>query len=151
MKIAIGSDHGGFELKKELVEFLKNNGHNVKDFGTHTAESCDYPKFSYCVANAVTKGEFARGVLICKSGIGSNIVANKVPGIRAAVCNSEEEARLSREHNDANIIVFGSKFVSAQDAKNILKIWLSTEHVGERHKRRIDQITEIERKIMEGE
>jgi len=149
MNIAIGSDHGGFELKKILSDFLRENGHSVDDRGTYTPASCDYPDFSYDVAVKVAHRQAARGVLICKSGIGSSIVANKVPGARAAVCNSEEEATLSREHNDANIIVFGSKFVSAEDARKILGVWLTTEHLGDRHKRRVDRIGEIEKKILE--
>jgi len=149
MTIAIGSDHGGFELKEILVDFLKEKGYKVKDFGTHSRESCDYPRFSYDVASGVAKESYKKGVLICKSGIGSAIAANKVPGIRAAVCNSKEEAELSRKHNDANIIVFGSKFISSEDAKKILTVWLTTEHEGGRHKRRVDQIKEIEKKISE--
>lgn len=149
MNIAIGSDHGGFELKKVLSGFLKENGHSVDDRGTYTPDSCDYPDISYDVAVKVAHRQVDRGVLICKSGIGSNMVANKVPGARAAVCNSLGEATLSREHNDTNIIVFGSKFVSAEEAKKILAVWLITEHLGGRHKRRVDRIGEIERKILE--
>jgi len=150
MNIAIGSDHGGFELKSALIGFLKDEGHEVKDFGTHSVESCDYPKFSYEVALSVAKKEFERGILVCKSGIGSSMVANKVPGIRAAVCNSVEEARLSKEHNDTNVIVFGSKFVTVANAKKALTAWLIAEHTEDRHKRRINQIKEIERKLSEG-
>ena len=151
MKIAIGADHGGFELKKILVEFLKNKKHQIDDQGTYSEESCDYPKFSYEVALRVAKGEVERGVLVCKSGIGSSIAANKVPGARAAVCNRAEEAGLSREHNDANIIVFGSKFISPDEAKKALEVFLQTEHAGGRHKRRVDQIKDNEKKIAEGE
>jgi ribose 5-phosphate isomerase B len=150
IKIAIGADHGGFALKKVLVDFLKQQGHEVLDVGTHSSGSCDYPQFSYAAARAVAKKTATWGIIICKSGIGASIVANKVPGVRAAVCNSEEEAVLSREHNDANVIVFGSTFVSAEDAKTITARWLSTEHLGGRHKKRVDQITDIEKQITEG-
>ena len=149
MKIAIGSDHGGFDLKRTLTEFLKKKGHNVEDCGTYSPGPCDYPQFALEVAARVGDRRAERGVLICKSGIGSSIVANKVPGVRAAVCNSEEEAKLSREHNDANIIVFGSKFIYADKAEKALSIWLNTEHAGGRHKKRVDQIAEIEKRILE--
>jgi RpiB/LacA/LacB family sugar-phosphate isomerase len=149
-KIAIGADHGGFELKKVLVQFLTEQGYEVLDVGTHSSASCDYPQFSYAAARAVAEKTATRGIVICKSGIGASIVANKVPGARAAVCNSEDEAVLSREHNDANIIVFGSMFVPPENAKAILVRWLATEHLGGRHKRRVDQITDIEQQIVEG-
>lgn len=149
MKIAIGSDHGGFDLKRTLAEFLKKKGHNVEDCGTYSPGPCDYPQFAFEVAVRVGDRRAEKGVLICKSGIGTAIVANKVPGVRAAVCNSEEEAKLSREHNDANIIVFGSKFISAEGAGKALSIWLNTEHAGGRHKKRVDQIAEIEKRILE--
>ena len=150
MKIAIGADHRGFELKSKLISFLKDEGHTVKDYGTDSAEACDYPIIGYNVAKSVSKGESERGILICMSGIGMSIIANKVPGTRAAMCDTAVDAELSREHNDANVIIISAKYV--QDSpKDILKIWLKTEAGGERHKRRVDQIKDIEKKILKGD
>lgn len=147
MKIAIGADHGGFDLKNDIVSFLKAWHYEVKDFGTFSAERCDYPKIGYKVASSVASGKFDRGVLICKSGLGMCIVANKVPGIRAALLYGEESARLSRAHNDANIAVFSGSSINTANAKKILEIWLNTEFEGGRHLKRIKQIRAIENKI----
>ena len=144
MKIAIGADHGGYKIKEFLAKYLKKKGHAVKDFGTYSLESCDYPVFSYEVAREVAKGAAKRGILICKTGIGSAIAANKVKGARAAVCNSMLAAQMSRRHNDANILVFGSRFVSVSKAAKIAGVWLKTEFEGGRHKRRVDEIKDIE-------
>ncbi len=146
MRIAIGADHGGFDLKTNLVKYLRTKGHAVKDFGTYSPESCDYPKYGFIVARAVASGKHSRGILICKSGIGMSIVANKVHGIRAALVDSVEAARSSREHNDSNIIVFGSKAMNIYKAKRILDVWLKTRHLGGRHLRRINQIKALEDK-----
>lgn len=146
INIAIGSDHGGFELKKDVINFLKAWHYQVKDFGTFTAERCDYPKIGYKVASSVASGKFDRGILICKSGLGMCIVANKVRGIRAVVLSEEETARLSREHNDANIAIFSGSSMKIAKAKRILDIWLSTDFEGGRHKKRLQQIRDIEKR-----
>jgi len=144
MRIAIGADHGGFDLKGKVIKYLKSKGYDVKDFGCYTAESCDYPKYGFAVAKAVGNKKFSRGILICKSGIGMSIVANKVRGVRAALVSDIESARSSREHNDANVIVFGSKFMNIYKAKKTLDIWLSTRRLGGRHLRRVRQICDME-------
>lgn len=153
MKIAIGSDHGGFTLKESLKPFLAKLGHKVKDFGCYSPEPCDYPKYGYKVAKAVSEKPatkksgrcFERGVLICKSGVGISIVANKVRGVRAAIVSDKETASLSRLHNDANIIIFGANFVKEKEAKQFLSIWLKTPFEGGRHLRRVKQIERIEK------
>lgn len=148
MKIAIGADHGGFELKAHLIDFLKSMGHSVTDFGARDNSPSDYPEFGYKVAYAVSKEGFDRGVLICKTGIGISIAANKLTNVRAGVCQDIETARLSREHNDLNILVMGANFVSLKDAREILDVWLKTDFSREeRHRRRVRQITEIEKKV----
>jgi ribose 5-phosphate isomerase B len=144
MRIAIGADHGGYDLKNKIVKYLKAQGCDVKDFGTYSAESCDYPKYGFAVAKAVAGRRYARGILICKSGIGMSIVANKVRGIRAALVNDVESALSSREHNDANIIVFGSKYTNMYKIKRILKVWFAAKRLGGRHLRRVKQIEESE-------
>jgi ribose 5-phosphate isomerase B len=144
MKIAIGCDHGGFKLKLDLIKFLKNSGHSVKDFGSFTDENCDYPLIARQTANAVSAGKFTRGVLICKTGIGMAIAANKVKGIRAAVIHDLKNAVSSRQHNDCNVIVFGSRFIERDKAKKILKIWLKTHALGNRHRRRVLQMKDME-------
>ena len=146
MKIAIGADHGGFELKESLVRFLKKKGHSVKDFGTFSNESCDYPPVGYEVAEAVGKKRFSHGILICKTGIGMSIVANKAKGVRAALCERVKIARSSREHNDANVLVLAANIVSFDKAKRIVDIWLKTPALGGRHKRRVNQIERIRNK-----
>jgi len=150
VKIAIGADHRGFELKSKLISFLKDEGHAVKDYGTDSTKACDYPIIGYNVAKSVAKKESERGVLICMSGIGMSIIANKVPRTRAAMCNTIVDAQLSREHNDANVIIISSKYVQ-DNPRDILKIWLKTEAGEERHKKRVNQIKDIENKILRGE
>lgn len=149
MKIAIGCDHGGFRLKTALIKFLKRAGHTIGDFGAFSEESSDYPEFAYKVAKAVGSGKFRRGVLICKTGIGMAVVANKVRGVRAAVLHDLESAVSSRQHNDCNVIVFGSRFITLNKAKAILKVWLSTRALGGRHRRRVEQIKIVEAKTSE--
>jgi len=146
MRIAIGADHGGFKLKKKLIEFLKAKGHVVADLGTHSEKSCDYPSFGYKVAKAVSNGEFSRGILICKSGLGMSMVANKAPGIRAAVCRDIKSAVSSRKHNNANVLTLGAAFTTEKLAKRILSAWLAAEFEGGRHARRVRQIRNIEKK-----
>lgn len=144
MKIAIGCDHCGFRLKLELIKILKKARHGVKDFGTFSEESCDYPLIAVKVAKAVGAGRFKRGVLICKTGIGMSISANKVKGVRAAVINGLETAVSSRQHNDCNVIVFGSRFMRRNKAKEILKVWIRTRALGGRHRRRVMEIKDME-------
>jgi len=145
--IAIASDHAGFGLKEKLKPYLNRAGLKVEDLGTDTPERCDYPEFAYTLAKGVASGKFKRGILICKSGIGNSIVANRLAGVRAALCYNIEAARLSREHNDSNVLVLGSAFVDTGSAKRIVKIWLSTAFLGGRHKRRLNQIRAIEKQI----
>ena len=147
MKIAIGSDHGGYELKGKLTDFLKEKDYKVEDFGTHSKEACDYPLIGFEVAKAVSDGKVERGVLICKTGVGMAIIANKLHGIRAAACYDSQMAKSSREHNDCNIIVLAADYSDLEKAKEILKIWLETEHAGVRHGRRVKQIKDIEAKL----
>ncbi len=146
IKIAIGADHGGFDLKGKIIDFLRAWHYEVKDFGAFSPDRCDYPEIGYKTASGVALGKFDKGVLICKSGIGMCIVANKVRGIRAALLSDEESARLSRQHNDANIAIFSGKSMNIAKAKRILQVWLDTEFEGGRHLNRIRQITKIENK-----
>ncbi len=143
MKIALATDHAGFQLKEAIKDFLTE--YEIIDFGTHSTESIDYPDTGFKAAEAVAKGECEKGILICGSGLGMCIVANKVKGIRAALCNSVELARLSRQHNDANILVLQGRFISYNLAKKIIKAWFSTEFDGGRHQRRIDKISKHEK------
>lgn len=146
MKIAIGCDHGGFELKNEIIKFLKDSGYEVKDFGTYSTESCDYADYSLPVAEAVASKEYKYGILICGTGIGISIAANKVPGIRAALCSDTFSAHATREHNDANILAMGQRVVGPGLAIDIVKTFLNSEFEGGRHVNRINKITEIEKK-----
>ena len=146
-KIAIASDHAGFVLKERLKAYLEKKGIGIKDLGTHSKKRCDYPKTAYSLAREVSSGRFKRGVLVCKTGIGNSIVANKLPRVRAALCYNVKAARLSREHNDSNILVLGSCFVNAKSAEKIIGAWLSTNFKGGRYKRRLDQIKKIEDEI----
>lgn len=145
--IAIGSDHGGFRVKERIIKLLKHKRFKVTDLGTYSEKSCDYPKVAFNVAKAVGLSKFNRGILVCKSGIGNCIVANKIPGVRAALCYNVKAARLSREHNDANVLVLGAFFIKRAELKRILDIWLKTKFVGGRHKRRLAQITKMEKKL----
>ena len=149
MKVYIGADHRGFELKKKIVGVLKSKGHEVMDVGTHTqGDDCDYPQFSYEVATRVAKTEASRGILVCMTGIGHSIAANKVPGAYAALCYNKEAAVLSRQHNNANILVVGSKFVSESEILEIIEVWLASSFEGERHSRRTEQIKKIEKEFL---
>jgi ribose 5-phosphate isomerase B len=147
MKIAIGTDHGGFGLKPLLVRRLKAARHRVLDMGTFSSEPCDYPLVGASVAAAVSKGRAKRGVLLCKSGGGMGIVANKFPGVRAVVCETLYSARHAREHNDCNVLVLSAEGLEARQAARILEAWLNTRFAGGRHARRVRQISQIERKI----
>ncbi|MBE6048916.1 MAG: ribose 5-phosphate isomerase B [Clostridium sp.] len=146
MKIAIGSDHGGFELKQEIHKYLSENGYEVKDFGTYSTDSCDYPDYGVKVAEAVAAKEYEFGILICGTGIGISISANKVPGIRAALCSDTFSAHATREHNDANILAMGARVIGPGLALDIVKTFLSAKFEGGRHINRINKISEIEKK-----
>ncbi len=142
--VAIGADHGGFELKQQLKGYLRDWGYTVLDQGTDGPDPVDYPDFSEAVAQRVARGDAWRGVVIDSAGIGSSIAANKVPGVRAALCYDRATARNSREHNDANVLSLGARLVPAETAREILAVWLETPFVGGRHQRRVDKIRAIE-------
>lgn len=146
MKIAVASDHGGFRLKEEIIAFLKETGYDYKDFGAFSEESMDYPDIALAVAEAVQKGDFDRGVLCCGTGIGVAIAANKVSGIRAALCHDTFSARAAREHNNANILTMGQRVIGPGLARDIVAVWLQADFQGGRHARRVDKICSIEQK-----
>ena len=139
-QIAIGCDHVGFELKTHIIEHLQSKGYGIKDFGTHSTERTDYPLFAKAVADAVTKGECEKGILVCGTGVGISIAANKVKGVRAVVCSEPYSALLSRAHNDTNILALGARAVGCDLALMITDIWLGGEFEGGRHQRRVDMI-----------
>lgn len=140
VKIGVACDHGGFELKEKLKEVLEHKHYNVYDFGAYGLESCDYPKFGIKLIRAVLEKRVRRGMLLCRSGIGFSILANRFKGIRAALCYNVEAAKRARQHNDSNILILGGDFVKEKDAKKILEVWLDTEFEGGRHLRRLKQI-----------
>ena len=144
MKIAIASDHGGYDYKQELIPYIESLGHQVLDLGCHGPASVDYPDYGTPCAQAVARGEADRGVVICGTGIGISISANKVPGIRCALCTDPVMARLTREHNDANMLAMGGRIIGIELAKGIVQAFLSTEFSGGRHKTRIDKIAQYE-------
>src|SRR5918993_2890116 len=144
MRIAIGADHAGFPLKQHLVRVLRAAGHDVDDRGTHEETSVDYPPICAEVGREVTAGRAERGIVLGGSGQGEQISANKVRGVRAALCNDLYTARMSREHNDANVLAIGGRIVGEGLADEILRLWLATEFAGGRHERRVEQIAEIE-------
>ena len=143
---AIGNDHTGVELKKIIKKFLEEKGEVVKDFGTESTEASNYPEIAEAVANAVAGGECERGVLICGTGVGISIAANKVNGLRAVCCSEPFSAKLSKQHNDSNIICFGARVVGSELAKMIVGEWYDAEFQGGRHQTRIDMIADIEKK-----
>ncbi|MGA2317758.1 MAG: ribose 5-phosphate isomerase B [Thermodesulfobacteriota bacterium] len=145
MQIGLACDHGGFELKEELNAFLKSLGVEPIDMGTFNEDSVDYPDFGVLVAEKVSRGELEKGILICGTGIGMSIVANKFPRIRAALANDLYSSRCSREHNDANILIIGGRIVGKELAKEIVKVWLETPFAGGRHRRRLEKIEALER------
>jgi ribose 5-phosphate isomerase B len=148
MFIAIGSDHAGLELKTAIISVLKELGHEYIDYGTDTPQSVDYPDFGEMVSDAVSKGKVDRGILICGTGIGMSIVANKFPNIRAALCNDLFSAKMSRLHNDANVLVLGGRIIGKDLASEIVRTWMVTPFDGGRHLNRITKITLIENKVM---
>ncbi|MBQ7146979.1 MAG: ribose 5-phosphate isomerase B [Lachnospiraceae bacterium] len=149
MIIAIGCDHAAFDMKEDIKAYLAEKGHEVKDYGTFSPESCDYPLYGEKVARALAEGQAERGILICGTGVGISLAANKVPGIRAAVCSEPLTARLARQHNNAQIIAFGARIVGPDTAKSIVDAFLEAEFLGGRHARRVGQIEEIEKKNRE--
>ncbi|MDE6868891.1 MAG: ribose 5-phosphate isomerase B [Clostridia bacterium] len=146
MKIAIACDHGGLNLKKEIIKYLTEKGYGYRDFGTDSTDSCDYPDFALLAAEAVANGECDKGIVVCSTGIGVSIVANKVPGVRCAHCHDSYCAEFTRLHNDANVLALGEKVVGTGYALKIVDTFLSTEFEGGRHQRRVDKISAIEKK-----
>lgn len=146
MRIAVGADHGGFALKQEIAVYLIAQGYQVQDFGVHSAEPADYPDVAALVARAVTAGEAERAILVCGTGIGMSLAANKIPGIRAAVCTDCYMARMAREHNDAQILCLGGRVLGVGSALEIVQTFLSSEFTGGRHARRVDKIMALEEK-----
>lgn len=150
MRVAVGCDHAGYSLKGLVVDFLKEKGHEVVDEGTFSDESCDYPDFALRVATKVARGEVDRGILICATGTGMAMVANKVPGVRAAVANDIYTARYSRLHNDANVLAMGARIIGPGLALAVLETWMGTEFEGGRHERRLEKMSCIERGERDG-
>ena len=147
MKITIGSDHAGFALKKVLIEHLQKNGHKLDDVGTDTIDPVDYPDYAEAVAQGVTQGRSERGILICGSGVGASVAANKVPGIRAAVCHDSYSAHQGVEHDDLNVLVLGSRVIADELAKDLCTIFLNARLTGEpRHRRRLEKVFKIEQR-----
>ena len=144
MKIAICSDHGGYELKLKLIPFIEAMGHTVADLGCYSEESVDYPDVAFPMAEAVAAGEYDRGIAICGTGIGVSICCNKVKGIRCALCSDVVSASLTRRHNDSNVLAMGGRIIGVETAKAITDAWLNTAFDGGRHERRISKITEYE-------
>lgn len=146
MQIAIGSDHRGYGMKLKLVELLAELGHTATDEGTHSTESCDYPDVSSAVARKVSAGEAERGILVCGTGIGMAITANKFPGVRATTCHDEITAKICRLHNDVNVLCLSGDLLGESRLEDLVRVWLETEFEGGRHTRRLEKIAEIERK-----
>ena len=144
MKIAMGSDHGGFDLKEQIKAWLQENGHEVVDFGCHSKESCDYPDFGAAAARAVASGQCERGIVLCTTGIGISITANKVKGIRCALCSDPWSAEMTRRHNDANMLAMGAGVVGPLLAQRIVEAFLSFAFEGGRHQRRVNKIMAVE-------
>lgn len=145
MRIALGADHGGYEMKEDVKRVLADLGHDFQDFGTHSTEAVDYPDYAHLVARAVASQACNVGIVIDGAGIGSCMVANKVPGVRAANCYDEASAKNSREHNGANVLTLGGKIISSERMREIVRVWLATELTEDRHCRRVDKISAIER------
>ena len=146
MKIGIGNDHAAVDMKNEISEYLKEKGYEVVNYGTDSNESCDYPVYGEKVGEAVAHGDVDLGILICGTGVGISLAANKVKGVRAVVCSEPYSAKLSRQHNNTNILAFGARVIGIELAKMIIDEWLSAEFVGGRHQTRVDMITAIENK-----
>ena len=144
MKISFGSDHAGLVLKNQVIQYLKTNGHEVVDYGTYTNESCDYPDFAYPAALSVAEGNSDCAIVICYTGIGVSIVANKVKGVRCSLVTNVEDAVLTKEHNNSNCLALGAKNVNFELAKDIVDAWLNTSFIGGRHDNRVNKIKAIE-------
>ena len=144
MKIALGSDHGGYALKCDIIHLLEKQGHEYKDFGCYSTESCDYPDFGEAAARAVASGEYDCGIVICTTGIGISIAANKVKGIRCAHCADSLEAEMTRRHNDANMLAIGAGFTGKNLAERMVEVFLSTDFEGGRHARRVEKLNAIQ-------
>jgi ribose 5-phosphate isomerase B len=144
MKIAVAADHAGFALKEQLRRRLAQEGHEVVDFGATSAESCDYPDFAQPAARDVAQGRSDRGILVCSTGIGMAMAANKIAGVRAAPAQSEDEVRMTREHNDANVLTLGAKYLDEERALDLIHVFLNTEFAGGRHARRVAKIAQLE-------
>jgi len=144
VRIAIGSDHAGFDLKEYLRAALAEEGYEIDDLGTHDRSSCDYPDFAAAVGRAVAEGRADRGILICGTGIGMAIAANKIPGVRAACCSEPVSARLTRQDNDSNVLTLGGRLIGPLMALEIARVWLTTPFAGGRHQRRVDKIRALE-------
>ena len=144
MRVALGADHGGYELKKVILKHLEAQGLKVEDFGTDSADSVDYPKYGFSVGNAIIKGQADLGIVICGTGQGMAIAANKIPGIRAAVCSETFSARMARAHNNANVLSLGARVIGAGLALDIVDIFLNTEFLGGRHAVRLNLISDLE-------
>ena len=144
MKIALGCDHGGYDLKQHVIEVLEGLGHEIEDFGCHSKESCDYSDFGAAAARAVAEGSCDRGIVICTTGIGISIVANKIRGIRCAHCADCLQAEMTRRHNDANIMAIGAGFTGPNMAERMVEAFLSTEFEGGRHARRVEKMMALE-------
>lgn len=139
--IAIGADHAGVFMKNDLKKFIEDMGYEVKDFGTFTDESCDYPVYAKAVSEAVARGDFEKGILVCGTGIGMSMAANKVKGIRAAVCTDPKSTEFTRRHNDANVLCLGARIIDEETAENLVKIFLTTEFEGGKHLKRISMFS----------
>jgi ribose 5-phosphate isomerase B len=146
-RIALGADHGGFALKEKLIARLNREGYSVHDAGTKTPEPCDYPRYGFDAAGMVSSGKAGRAILVCRSGIGMAVIGNKLPGVRAGVCNTVTDAVSARQHNDTNVLVVAADRVSSRMAMKIMDVWLTTPSLKGRHARRVKQIKDLEKKV----
>ena len=151
MKIGVANDHSAVDMKKQVVEYLVEKGYEVINYGTDSYESCNYPEYGEKIAHAVVNGEVELGIAICGTGLGISLAANKVHGIRAAVCSEPYTARMAREHNNANILAFGARVIGIETAKMILDEWLNAEFMGGKHERRVNMLMDIEKRKIHGD
>ena len=151
MRIAVGSDHRGCAIRAKLIELLRQSGHEVEDHGSNSSEPCDYPDIAALVARRVSRGEVDRGVLICGTGLGTCIAANKFPGVRAAPCHDDLTAEMSRRHNDLNVLCLSADLLGERLIDRMVELWLNTPFEGGRHSRRVEKITELERRFLSGQ
>ena len=151
MKIGIGNDHAAVDMKNEISEYLKEKGYEVVNYGTDSNESCDYPVYGEKVGEAVAHGDVDLGILICGTGVGISLAANKVEGIRAVVCSEPYAAKLSRQHNNTNILAFGARVIGIETAKMIVDEWLNAEFMGGKHERRVNMLMDIEKRKIHGD